>query len=174
MTKNKKILLCVSLCAIVFLVLPHFVLAADTTKTVDLSKMMSDINPLKKYCKNGVCDPALLLGGIIKAALGIVGSIALLMFLYGGFLWLTSTGNEQKITKGKSVLVWAVIGLAVIFMSYAAVNFVIGALTGNIAPTPSENGKGTCVCNSGDTVPNMTQSECADYASGLSTNCTLK
>jgi len=141
MTRNKKILLLVSFCAIVFLILPHFVFA----QTVDLA----NINPLKQYCPGGKCDPAKLIGGIIKAALGIVGSIALLMFLYGGFLWLTSAGNEQKITKGKSVLVWAVIGLAVIFMSYAAVNFVIGALTGSSTTSTSTETIGTCVCTGG-------------------------
>lgn len=142
MTKNKKIILCITLCAIIFLILPHFVFA----QTVDLAK----INPLKQYCPGGICDPAKLIGGIIKAALGIVGSIALLMFLYGGFLWLTSAGNEQKITKGKSVIVWAVIGLAVIFLSYAAVGFVIGALTGG-SPTSTSSTEtiGSCVCTGG-------------------------
>ncbi|MEA3272761.1 MAG: pilin, partial [Patescibacteria group bacterium] len=42
-----------------------------------------------------------LIGKIIKAVLGIVGSIALLMFIYGGFLWLMSGGNEKNITKGR-------------------------------------------------------------------------
>jgi hypothetical protein len=70
-----------------------------------------------------------LIGRVISAFLGIVGSIALLMFIYGGFLWMTSHGNEQQITKGKNVLVWAIIGLAVIFLSYTLVGFVIKGLT---------------------------------------------
>lgn len=80
-------------------------------------------NPLK------TADLPTLIGQIIKAILGIVGSIALLMFIYGGFLWLTSAGAEQKITKGKQVLVWAIIGLAIIFLSYALVGFIISGLT---------------------------------------------
>lgn len=71
----------------------------------------------------------LLIGRIIKAVLGIVGSIALLMFVYGGFLWMTSAGNREKVEKGKETLIWATIGLAVIFAAYAMVSFVLGALT---------------------------------------------
>lgn len=71
-----------------------------------------------------------LVGNIIKALLGIVGSIALLMFIYGGFTWLTATGNPDKVKKGRDILVWATIGIVVIFVSYAAIDFVIGSLTG--------------------------------------------
>ena len=77
----------------------------------------------------GTTDAPALIGTIIKSALGIVGSIALLMFIYGGFLWLTSAGSADKITKGKNVIVWAVIGLVVVFLSYTMVGFVIKSLT---------------------------------------------
>lgn len=69
-------------------------------------------------------------GNIIRAILGLVGAVALLMFIYGGFLWLTSGGNPDKIKKGKETLVWAAIGLAFIFSSYIIANFVIRAITG--------------------------------------------
>jgi hypothetical protein len=69
-----------------------------------------------------------LIGSIIKEVLGIVGALALLMFVYGGFLWLTSGGSPDRIKKGKDILVWAVIGLVVIFASYTLVDFVIKAL----------------------------------------------
>ena len=69
-----------------------------------------------------------LIGSIIKAVLGIVGALALAMFIYGGFMWLTSAGSPDKIKKGTDILTWAVIGLIVIFVSYALVDFVIKAL----------------------------------------------
>jgi len=70
-------------------------------------------------------DIPVLIGQVIKAALGIVGSIALVMFIYGGFTWMTAAGNAEQITKGKNIIVWAAIGLVVIFASYSLVNFVI-------------------------------------------------
>jgi len=68
-----------------------------------------------------------LIGSIIKTALGIVGALALLMFVFGGLTWLTSGGSPDKIKKGRDILIWAVIGLVVIFASYTLVDFVLRA-----------------------------------------------
>ncbi len=65
-----------------------------------------------------------LIGKVIYAVMGLVGSISLAMFVYGGIVWLTSGGSPDKVKKGKDVLVWAVIGLAIIFSSYAITNFI--------------------------------------------------
>ncbi len=69
-----------------------------------------------------------LVGRVIDAVLGVVGSLALVMFIYGGFIWMTASGNEQSVTKGKNIIMWAALGLVVIFSSYALVKFVIGAI----------------------------------------------
>jgi hypothetical protein len=66
-----------------------------------------------------------LVGNIINVALGIVGSLALIMFIYGGFTWMLAAGNDQAVEKGRNILVWATIGLVVIFASYSLVNFII-------------------------------------------------
>ncbi len=68
-----------------------------------------------------------LVGGIIQYVLGIIGILALVMFIYGGILWMTSGGSAEKIKKGKDTIVWAVLGLAIVFLSYAIVNFVLKA-----------------------------------------------
>lgn len=72
-------------------------------------------------------DPRKLIGRIIGAALGIVGSLALAIFVFGGFTWMTAAGNEDKVKKGRDMIVWAVFGLAVIFLSYVLVEFILGA-----------------------------------------------
>lgn len=86
-------------------------------------------------CQGGLCnplnvdDPRVIIGNIISALLGIVGSLALAVFIFGGFTWVTAAGNDEKIKKGKEILMWATFGLVVIFFSYAMVKFVITALT---------------------------------------------
>ena len=77
-----------------------------------------------------VDDPRVIIGNVIRAVLGIVGSLALAVFIYGGVTWVISAGNEEKIRKGKDMITWASIGLGVIFASYALVTFVVGAITG--------------------------------------------
>jgi hypothetical protein len=78
----------------------------------------------------GKVTPEQLIGRVIKAALGIVGSLALVMFIYGGFTWMTAAGNKEGIEKGKNIILWATIGLVVIFAAYAMVNFVLRTVIG--------------------------------------------
>jgi hypothetical protein len=81
-------------------------------------------NPL-----NVTSVPALL-GNIMSTAIGIIGALALLIFIYGGMIWLTSGGVPAKISAGKDAMKWAAIGLVIVFTSYALVSFVFKALTG--------------------------------------------
>jgi hypothetical protein len=74
--------------------------------------------------------PEILIGKIINAVLGIVGSLALVMFVYGGFMWMLSAGNKERVQKGKEILTWATVGLVVIFSAYALVMFVFKAFQG--------------------------------------------
>lgn len=77
----------------------------------------------------GVTDIRVVIGRVISAILGVTGALALLMFIWGGIIWMTSQGEKARIEKGQKTLSWAVIGLAVIFVAYAGVRWVITALT---------------------------------------------
>ena len=48
--------------------------------------------------------------------------------LYAGFLWLTSAGSEEKVGQAKKIITSAIIGLVIIFISYAIATFVITQL----------------------------------------------
>lgn len=86
-------------------------------------------NPLGE----GVTDPRLIIGRVINAALGISGSLALLMFVYGGFLWLASGGNETMISKGKRVLLWATLGIVLIASAFVITTAIFqGLATGDV------------------------------------------
>jgi len=100
---------------------PFVVLATEGTGQSD---PVSLTNPLPTD------KPAVLIGQVINAVLGLVGSIALAMFIWGGFSWMTAGGNTEKVQKGKDIIIWATLGLVVIFFSYALVNFVIKDLIG--------------------------------------------
>lgn len=70
-----------------------------------------------------------LLGSIINSVMGIIGSLALVMFIYGGATWMLSAGNQEQVTKGKNALIWAAAGLVIIFTAYALVKFVLDTVT---------------------------------------------
>jgi hypothetical protein len=78
----------------------------------------------------GVSTFQQLIGKIISAILGVLGSVALLMFIWGGLVWMMAGGNEKKIAQGRDILMWAAIGLVIIFSSYAAVRFILGNIVG--------------------------------------------
>ncbi|PKM88213.1 hypothetical protein CVU83_02070 [Candidatus Falkowbacteria bacterium HGW-Falkowbacteria-2] len=76
-------------------------------------------NPLE------VSSPQVLIARIINNVLGVVGTLALVMFIYGGLIWMTSSGSSEKVKQGRDIILWSVIGLVVIFSAYTIVRFVI-------------------------------------------------
>lgn len=103
------------------------------------------------------------IGRFIYYILGVVGALALLAFVYGGFIWITSTGNTDKITSGKKVMVWTGLGMIIILFSFVITDFMIFALTFNnttvvIAPPPTVPCTGKClsVCDAAYSVPEPT------------------
>ncbi len=84
-------------------------------------------SPIKGEMVKG--DVPSLIGQALKVFLGIIGSLALVIFIYGGVMWMTSGGNPDKVKKAQGTLVWSILGLVVIFSSYVLVSSVITALT---------------------------------------------
>jgi Type IV secretion system pilin len=69
-----------------------------------------------------------MIGGIVNVIMGLLGVVAVLVILYGGFMWMTAAGNEEKVTKAKKLIIAGIIGLVVIFAAFAIAQFVIGNL----------------------------------------------
>lgn len=70
-------------------------------------------------------DPRLTFANIVRTALEVLGVLLLALNLYAGFLWMTAGGNEDKVTKAKSLLFQAVVGLVIILSAYAITQYVI-------------------------------------------------
>lgn len=68
-----------------------------------------------------------------QAIFGIIGSIAFLMFIYGGFTIILAQGSAEKFKKGYGIVFAAVIGLLVSFAAYIIVDLVLEAL--NVSST---------------------------------------
>lgn len=69
-----------------------------------------------------------IIGSTVQVVVGIVGMIAFVVFVYGGFQWLTSAGNSEKISKGLQAMLWAGIGIIVVFSSYAILTLILKTL----------------------------------------------
>ncbi len=71
----------------------------------------------------GTTDIRVFLGEAVKILMGVMGSIALAMFVYAGFLWMVS-GTMDSVEKARSILVWSSMGMVIIFASYALVQLI--------------------------------------------------
>ena len=65
---------------------------------------------------------------IVNVLLGFLGILAIIIILWGGFRWLTSGGNEEKVGEAKKIITAGIIGLVIIFTAYAIATFVITQL----------------------------------------------
>ncbi|MDO8505133.1 MAG: pilin [bacterium] len=81
-------------------------------------------------------DPRIIVAKIIRVALGFLGTVALVLILYGGYLWMTAAGNEETIDKAKKVLTQATIGLAIILSAFSITQFIINRLLADLAAPP--------------------------------------
>lgn len=79
----------------------------------------------------GVAEPTTVVVNLISTALGLLGILAVIMILLGGFQWMLSAGDEEKIAKAKKTIGGTIVGLIIILLAWAIVNFVIRTV-GNV------------------------------------------
>lgn len=73
-------------------------------------------------------DVRIIIANVIRVFLGVLGTIALVLFFYAGYLWMTSAGKEEQMAKAKDIMKNTSIGLLIILSAYAIVTFIIGLL----------------------------------------------
>lgn len=100
--------------------------SSQTTQPSSGSSDFPDASGLNQLSST---DVKIIIGNAIKTAMGLMGSVALAMFVYGGILWMSSAGNAERSKKGMQVIVWASLGVFMILASYVIVNFIFSAFS---------------------------------------------
>lgn len=98
------------------------VVSANDVESVEGNK---SVPPLENPLGDVNLTPQQLIGRIINSVLGVVGSLALLMFVYGGIVWMTSSGSAEKVKQGRDIIVWSAIGLVIVFSAYSLTRVLI-------------------------------------------------
>ncbi|MEI7741659.1 MAG: hypothetical protein WCJ29_04090 [bacterium] len=71
------------------------------------------------------------ISSLINVALGFLGILSVIIMLWGGFSWMTSGGEDKKVTAAKQRIIQGIIGLVIILSSWAIASFVITTLVSN-------------------------------------------
>ncbi len=71
-----------------------------------------------------------MISTILNVVFGVVGIVAVIMIIIGGISYTTSQGDSQKTQKAKNTIMYGLIGLVVVLLAFAIVNFVLNGLMG--------------------------------------------
>lgn len=116
----KKIFLLSGLVFIVYSLL--FFIVALPVQAQEINNLMENLvgpTPLIR------ADLISLIFKILRYVLSFLGVVAVVILIYGGFVWMTARGNEEQVRKAKKIIINGLIGLIVVLLSYAIVSFVM-------------------------------------------------
>lgn len=69
------------------------------------------------------CIP-IVFSNIVSAALAFVGTVTVFLIVYAGILFVTSGGDQKKVQSARQVITYALIGLVIVFSSFAIIYFI--------------------------------------------------
>lgn len=133
---NKKIYKLVWLLVLILSFLPSLAGAFSISENV---------NSFGQAVYGGTYTPPQSIAAVlIKTALTFLGVIAVILILYGGFIYMTARGKEESVKKGKAIITYAIIGLLIILSAYGITllvfNVIINAAGGGLYVPPSGGG----------------------------------
>lgn len=76
------------------------------------------------------CEMLTLFTNLAELITVWISGVALITFVFGGLMWLTSGGNAERVERGKQVLIGTVIGVGLVLGGYTIVNFSVAAFLG--------------------------------------------
>ena len=102
--------------------------------TISQAKNLSDAwkvsgNTAENAGYNEALEYEHIIQGIILAVLSLLGVIFLVLMVYGGSIWMTAGGKEDRVNKAKDLIAAAVIGLVIVVSAYAISIFVVSKIT---------------------------------------------
>ena len=68
--------------------------------------------------------------GILNAIIAVLGLVCVVVIIYGGVQYMTSTGDTAKVKQAKNTILYGIVGLVVCVLAFAIVNFIIANILG--------------------------------------------
>ncbi len=67
---------------------------------------------------------------VINTTIFLIGAIAVLMLIIGGIRYVTAAGSPDRVKGAQNTILYAIIGVIIAIIAFAAVNFIISRLSG--------------------------------------------
>jgi hypothetical protein len=90
--------------------------------------LRTGLHDFKTSSDIGGAPIGVVVGRVVKVLLGVLGLVCLVIFVIAGFQWMTSGGNKEKIQGAQKSMSAAIIGLIIVIVAWAAIDFIVGAL----------------------------------------------
>lgn len=92
--------------------------------SLDLSEILSTEGQNQSYLNDETNSPVVaFILDMINFITRVIGVIAMALIIVGGLLMIVSEGDENRIQKGKDIVIAAIIGLLLVMASYIIVRF---------------------------------------------------
>lgn len=108
--------------SLVFFIFLGFAFPALAQRPLEGSGCLADVGSSTDIVTIS-CIP-ILFSRIIYWLFVLSGVVALFFIIYSGIKLITSSGDPKRVEEAKKTLLWAIIGLVVIFLSFMIVNLV--------------------------------------------------
>ena len=76
----------------------------------------------------GRTDPRTIAANLVNIMLGLLGVLAIILIMYAGFVWMTASGDPDKVNIAKKILASASIGLLIVLSSWALAIYILSRL----------------------------------------------
>ncbi len=96
----------------------------NTTNPTTFGTILSKINPFGTLQGEGGITG--FLNNVVTIALDFAGMLAVIMILYGSFLYVTAYGDDTKAATAKKTIFWSIAGLVVLALAHAFVDIMNG------------------------------------------------
>ncbi|MBP7671036.1 hypothetical protein KA119_01960 [Candidatus Gracilibacteria bacterium] len=119
----QKFALSLGLMAVALVLFPSIVEASSLLNPGDVPESVS-------AATGGEGSLRTLILRVVNYGLGFLGVIAVIMIIYAGVLYTTAAGNDDNIGKAKNIIMYAVVGILIVLLSFVIVQATLGAGTG--------------------------------------------
>lgn len=127
--KKFSIMSVIAVMSVTFFGMSNMALAQTGTAVPSTSTGSVFSTPDDDIVGTGQKDGRTWVKDILKYFLGFLGLLCVIMIIYGGFLYITSAGEEEGAKKGKTIILYCVIGLLIIAASFVIVDTVLKGIT---------------------------------------------